>query len=402
MLKLIPWEQAAMLLESQPLSAKKETVPLEEAQDRILAEEIRAAFPMPPFDKSPFDGFAFRAEDVPGELTIHGESAAGCRCLEPLLPGTAMRIFTGAPVPEGANAVLKAEDTEVKGGSVFIPTAVRPDSNIIRIGEEYPSGIPLLKAGRRICPAEMGILASQGLAAVPVFQKPKVLFLSTGTELSLPGEERSRYGIYNSSFYSLSGYLRRMGFTVLPGGTVPDDLDLITAKIREGLQSEADLVITTGGASVGDYDFAVRAAETLGMEILFWKVNVKPGGALMAAKAGGKPVFSLSGNPAAAIMSLLTVLQPCLRKLTGENTGNEELLLPLKKDMPKFSTAVRMLRGHGTVQDGVLYFEENEGRGNGVISSYSDCSMIGIVEGGQGHLPAGTKIRVLSLPQDLC
>ena len=101
----------------------------------------------------------------------------------------------------------------------------------------------------------------------------------------------------------------------------------------------------------------------------------------MAAKAGGKPVFSLSGNPAAAIMSLLTVLQPCLRKLTGENTGNEELLLPLRKDMPKFSTAVRMLRGHGTVQDGVLYFEENEGRGNGVISSYSDCSMIGIVEG---------------------
>ncbi len=207
MLKLIPWEQAATLLESQPLSAKKETVPLEEAEDRILAEEIRAAFPMPPFDKSPFDGFAFRAEDVPGELTIRGESSAGCRSLEPLLPGTAMRIFTGAPVPEGANAVLKAEDTEVKGGSVFIPTAVRPDSNIIRIGEEYPSGIPLLKAGRRIGPAEMGILASQGLAAVPVFQKPKVLFLSTGTELSLPGEERSRYGIYNSSFYSLSGYL---------------------------------------------------------------------------------------------------------------------------------------------------------------------------------------------------
>ena len=343
-----------------------------------------------------------RAEDVPGELAIRGESAAGCRSLEPLLPGTAMRIFTGAPVPEGANAVSKAEDTEVKGGSVFIPTAVRPDSNIIRIGEEYPSGIPLLKAGRRIGPAEMGILASQGLAAIPVFQKPKVLFLSTGTELSLPGEERSRYGIYNSSFYSLSGYLRRMGFTVLPGGTVPDDLDLITAKIREGLQSEADLVITTGGASVGDYDFAVRAAETLGMEILFWKVNVKPGGALMAARAGGKPVFSLSGNPAAAIMSLLTVLQPGLRKLTGEKTGNEELLLPLKKDMPKFSTAVRMLRGHGTVQDGVLYFEENEGRGNGVISSYSDCSMIGIVEGGQGHLTAGTKIRVLSLPQDLC
>jgi len=402
MLKLIPWEGAAELLQSQAFTVHTETVPLEEAQDRVLAEEIRAAFPMPPFDKSPFDGFAFRAEETPGTLKIEGEAAAGCRILEPLAPGTAMRIFTGAPVPEGANAVLKAEDTQVKDGSVTIPMTVRPDSNIIRIGEEYPSGIPLLKAGVRIGPAELGVLASQGLASVPVFRKPKVLFLSTGTELSLPGEERSRYGIYNSSFYTLSAYLRRMGFSVLSGGTVPDDLDRITGKIREGLLGDADLVITTGGASVGDYDYAVRAAETLGLEILFWKVNVKPGGALMAAKTGEKLLLGLSGNPAAAIMSLLTVLQPCLRKRTGEKTGSEELILPIKEDMPKFSTAVRMLRGHGTVRDGVLYFEENAGRGNGHISSFTDCDMIGIIEGGQGHLPAGTKIRVLRLPRDLC
>ena len=402
MLKLIPWEGAAELLQSQAFTVHTETVPLEEAHDRVLAEEIRAAFPMPPFDKSPFDGFAFRAEETPGTLKIEGEAAAGCRILEPLAPGTAMRIFTGAPVPEGANAVLKAEDTQVKDGSVTIPMTVRPDSNIIRIGEEYPSGIPLLKAGVRIGPAELGVLASQGLASVPVFRKPKVLFLSTGTELSLPGEERSRYGIYNSSFYTLSAYLRRMGFSVLSGGTVPDDLDRIIGKIREGLLGDADLVITTGGASVGDYDYAVRAAETLGLEILFWKVNVKPGGALMAAKTGEKLLLGLSGNPAAAIMSLLTVLQPCLRKRTGEKTGSEELILPIKEDMPKFSTAVRMLRGHGTVRDGVLYFEENAGRGNGHISSFTDCDMIGIVEGGQGHLPAGTKIRVLRLPRDLC
>ena len=153
---------------------------------------------------------------------------------------------------------------------------------------------------------------------------------------------------------------------------------------------------------MGDYDYAVRAAETLGLEILFWKVNVKPGGALMAAKTGEKLFLGLSGNPAAAIMSLLTVLQPCLRKRTGENTGSEDLVLPIKEEMPKFSTAVRMLRGHGTVRDGVLYFEENAGRGNGHISSFEGCDMIGIVEGGQGHLPAETKIRVLRLPRDLC
>ena len=402
MLKLVSWEQATAVLAGQPFRPKTETVPLEEAEDRVLAEEIRAAFPMPPFEKSPFDGYAFRAEEVPGTLKIRGEAAAGCRNLDPLPPGTATRIFTGAPVPEGANAILKKEDTLTEGGSVTIPTPVRPDSNIIRTGEEYQAGTRLLKAGIRIGPAEMGILASQGLAAVPVFQKPKVLFLSTGTELSLPGEKRSRYGIYNSSFYSLSAYLRRMGFTVVSGGTVPDDLERITGKIREGLQGDADLVITTGGASVGDYDYAFRAMETLGLEILFWKVNVKPGGALMAAKTGEKLVIGLSGNPAAAIMSLLTVLQPCLRKRTGENIGNEELVLPLKDDMPKFSTAVRMLRGHEALRDGRLVFEENAGRGNGQISSFAGCSMIGIVEGEQGKLPAGTQIRVLKLPQDLC
>ena len=138
------------------------------------------------------------------------------------------------------------------------------------------------------------------------------------------------------------------------------------------------------------------------MEILFWKVNAKPGGALMAAKAGEKLVLGLSGNPAAAIMSLLVVLQPCLRNRTGEATGNEALTLPIKDEMPKFSTAVRMLRGRGLFLDGVLYFKENAGRGNGQISSFAGCSMIGIIEGGQGRLPAGTRITVLRLPRDLC
>ncbi|MBQ9661916.1 MAG: molybdopterin molybdotransferase MoeA [Oscillospiraceae bacterium] len=401
MLKLISFEQAAEILEAQPVSRKKEYVAIEDALGRVLAENMTAAFPMPPFDKSPFDGFAFRAEDTPGELKIRGESAAGSKELEPLLPGTAMRIFTGAPVPDGADVIMKFEDTEVTGGTVRIAAAQKAGTSIIRQGEDYPAGAVLAMEGERLVPATVGVLASQGFGQIPVYCRPKVLFISTGTELAEPGEERARYGIYNSSYYSLSGYLRMMNFTVRRGGDVPDDQALIASQIEAGLNGDTDLVITTGGASVGDYDFAVRAAEALGMEILFWKVNAKPGGALMAARRGEKLLISLSGNPAAAMMSLLVVLQPYLRKLTGVRLGNKALELPLLNDMPKFSTAVRMLRGHPTIRDGITYFEENPGRGNGHIASFEQCSMIGIVPAGSGNLPAGTVIRVLQLPVDL-
>ncbi len=402
MLKNISYEQATELLASQPAELRKREIPIEEALWQILAEDIRAGFAMPPFDKSPFDGFAFRAADAPGTLAVHGEAAAGCWELEPLKPGTAMRIFTGAPIPEGADAVTKFEDVDTDGKFIRLNNAVQPDTNIIHQGEDYPEGELLVRAGTRLSAAEVGILASQGLGRVSVYRKPKVLFFSTGTELSEPGEERARYGIYNSSYYSLSAYLRSMNYDVVRGGIVADDRQMIEQRIREGLESDADLVITTGGASVGDYDFAVRAAEDLEMEILFWKVNMKPGGALMAARSENKIYVALSGNPAAAMMSMLVVLQPYLRKLSGANLGNKEVMLPLHNAMPKFSTAVRMLRGHEIIAGGRSFFEEHPGRGNGHMLSFTHCNMIGIVPAGSGNLEAGSLIRVLRLPEDLC
>lgn len=402
MLKQIEYEQARAILLEQPVQRKTETVGINDALWQILAEDVCADFPMPPFDKSPFDGFVLRAEDTPGTLPVQGESAAGCQELKPLQPGTAMRIFTGAPIPEGADVVVRIEDTEAAGDSVTIRQKFRPGTNIIRTGEDYPAGACLLKEGTRLSAAEVGILASQGINLIPVFRKPKVLFLSTGSELAMPGEKRPRYGIFNSSFYSLSAYLRCMNFEVLNGGIVVDDRKLIEKKIADGLNGDADLVITTGGASVGDYDFAVRAAEDLGMEILFWKVRVKPGGALMAARSGQKLYLALSGNPAAAMMSLLTVLQPYLRKLSGSHLDNTEAELPLLYPLPKESSAVRMLRGREVIRDGVAWFQEHEGRGNGHIASFEHCSMIGVIPADSGMLPAGAKIKVLRLPEDLC
>ena len=402
MKKHISYEAAAKILLSQPATPRETEVDIEEALWRILARDIRAGFPMPPFDKSPFDGFALNAEETPGTLTIRGETPAGCADPEALLPGTAMRIFTGAPIPEGANTIVKFEDVLSDGRTVTVQEALTPGTNIVRAGEDYPEGELLVSAGSRLSAAQLGLMASQGIRRVPIFEKPKVLILSTGTELSEPGEARLPYGIYNSSYYSLSGYLRCMGFEVRYGGTVPDDRELIEGRIASAMESDADLVITTGGASVGDYDFAVRSAEELGMDILFWKVNMKPGGALMAARSGEKLYIALSGNPAAATMSLLTVVQPFLRRLSGAEIGNTAMELPLLHEMPKSSTAVRMLRGQTTIRDGVTFFDEHPGRGNGHMMSFTHCNLIGIIPANSGSLTAGTVIPALELPEDLC
>lgn len=401
MLKNIEFEEAVRIMEEQPAKTGIEETGLEESLGRILAEDIIASLPSPSFDKSPFDGYAFCSADLPGTLPIEGESFTGCRKLKPLEPEKAMRIFTGAPVPAGADVVIKQEEVTVSGGFVTVTSPVPSGTNVIKKGEDHPEGALLIKAGTKLGASSLGVLASEGRDRIAVYKKPRVLFISTGTELSFPGEERGKYGIYNSSYYFLGAVLKLMGFEVIKGGIVEDDITLIEERLRDGLSSGADIVMTTGGASVGDYDFAVRAARELSMDILFWKVRAKPGGALMAARKEDKLLISLSGNPAAAIMSLLTVLQPFLRRLTGSDTGNEELTLPLINELPKRSRVVRMLRGHEVIRDGRTWFEENPGRGNGNIASFEGCTMIGIIPAGGEPLPAGTMIRVLRLPSDL-
>lgn len=392
---------AAQIMLSQPVSLKTERIELRDALGRILAEDVRAAFPMPPFSKSPFDGFAFRAEDVPGTLPICGVIAAGDPAPESLKPNTAVRIFTGAPVPSGADAVTRFEHTVIENEHVTIPEAFFSGKNVIPTGEEYQAGTLLVPKHVKLSPAHLGLIASQGLKSVLVYQRPKAACITTGSELAPPDQERPKYCIYDSSSHALLGYLRQIGFDVQTQCVLPDVPEQIEAAVRQAMDSDADLVFTTGGASVGDYDFAVSTAERIGAEILFWKVRVKPGGALLAATRGGKILLGLSGNPAAAIMSLLTVLQPYLRKLTGVEFDLRAEQLPLRNAMPKSSTSTRMLRGKLLIENGRAWFQEHQGRGNGTISSFVACDLIGIIPPGAGPLKAGELISVLRLPRDL-
>lgn len=264
MLKSIEWEAAVEQMSRLTATPKTRTVPLEEAAGRILAETVCARFAMPPFPKSPFDGFAVNAGTLPGTFPISAVIPAGEKTMPTLHPGTAARIFTGAPVPVGADVVFKQEDTEYDSQTVRIQKTLPAGSNVIPVGEDYPSGTVLASAGDRLTPSQLGLIASQGLGEVTVYRRPRVVILSTGSELSAPGTGRSDCGIYNSSYYTLRGYLEAMGFSVAPPRIVPDDLEQIQGAIREALDSDAELLITTGGASVGDYDYALKSAQTLG------------------------------------------------------------------------------------------------------------------------------------------
>lgn len=398
----IPPFTARDMLLGIPVEPKSETVSLDEALDRVLADDAYAFFPMPPFNKSPFDGYAFRACDTPGALRIVRRIAAGDEAGAALEKGEAVRIFTGAPVPGGADVVVKQEDVRLDSEMVNIYARMKPDTNVIHAGEDYETGAKLVSRGQRLTPALLGVLASQDYWRVNVFKRPRVSLISTGSELYEVGEERGEYGIYNSSVFILSGYLRRIGFEVVPAGTVPDEPESIRRLTETGLDT-CDLVITTGGASIGDYDYALATAESVGAEVLFWKCGMKPGGAILASLRRDRLLLSLSGNPAAAVMGLLVVAQPYLRKLCGQtDTTPEMLTLPLLQALPKTSSSTRLLRGRLEFTEGTAYFAENKGRGNGNMASFDGCELIGFIPPTDAPLPAGTVIEALRLPGGMC
>ena len=385
----IETEEARQLLERFSFSPETETIALSDSLDRILAEDCFARLAVPPFDKSPFDGYACRAEDTPGRLRVIGAAAAGCGALPRLGRGEAIRIFTGAPLPAEADTIVKQEDVTACGGEVVVPSACVSGQNVIGKGEDIQPGARLIGKGTRLEPGHLGLLASQGIHQLSVFRRPRAVLIPTGTELFEPGQACSAHGIYNSSSFALCAVMKKLG------------LEVSRTAVRAALESDAQLVFTTGGASVGDFDFAAKTAGQLGAEPLFWKVNMKPGGALMVSTWRDKLLVNLSGNPAAAMMSLLVILRPWLERLCGETGTEEELELPVRSPMPKTCSVKRLLRGHLLVEEGRAWFAEHQGRGNGNLGSFVGCDLIGIVPGGSAPLEKGDLICALRLPSYL-
>ena len=294
-----------------------ESVAITAALGRVLAVPQTSSITVPPLDNSAMDGYAVRLADVlkPGvKLPVSQRILAGA-VGQPLQPGTAARIFTGAPVPPGADAVLMQEDCTAEGEAVVINKLPRPGENIRRAGEDIETGAQILAAGTRFGAVEMGLAASVGLAELPVFKRLKVACFFTGDELVTPGVPLAPGQIYNSNRYTLTGLVNDLGCELIDLGIVPDTLEATEAALTRAA-SEADVVVTSGGVSVGEADYVKTAVEKLG-KVEMWKVAMKPGKPIVYGRVGDADFIGLPGNPVSAFVTFCLFVRPFLLKRMG-------------------------------------------------------------------------------------
>ena len=396
----LSFEEARSLLLEKAQSVGAETLPLEACGGRVLAKTVTAPYSVPPFDRSPYDGYAFRAADSAGAsretpVTLHvlEEVAAGSVPRSTVTRGTAVRIMTGAPIPEGADAVVMFEKTEFTGKTVTLFEAARPGDNVVLTGEDVRAGDVLAQAGRLIDAGTLGTLASQGFTSLEVFRKPRVGVISTGSELIEPGEPPQSGKIYNSNRYTFTALLAEAGCEPQYLGSAGDSTETIAALLREGVRT-CDAVLLTGGVSVGDFDLTPAAMEACGAEILFRAVDLKPGMACCYGSVEGKLICALSGNPASAMTNYYAVALPALRRLCGlDSCLPRELTVTLLRGFPKKSPVTRLLRGTLELSGGEVGMTLSREQGNTVLSSAIGCDAMAIVPAGSGPLAPGTKLK---------
>jgi molybdopterin molybdotransferase len=299
--------------------AEIEHLPLAEALARILAEDIKASMPLPPYDSAAMDGFAVRFSDIPPNkrMAIVGRVAAGHPMAAPLTLGGAVRIFTGGALPLGADTVAIQEDCTTTSGFVELPSDLQPGANRRLAGEDVSQGSIVLAAGRRLRPQDIGIAAATGCGVVPVRRRVRVAVLATGDELRTPGESLPFGCIYDSNRHAIGAALRALGADVSDLGLVPDRLDAICSIITDAA-TDHDLIISSGGVSAGDDDYIRPALLQIG-SLDFWKLALKPGKPVAVGEVTGKPFIGLPGNPVAAMVTFWLIARPLLHHLMGAN-----------------------------------------------------------------------------------
>jgi molybdopterin molybdotransferase len=315
----VPQAQARLLAEVEALAA--ETVALEDADGRVLAEDLVARRTQPPFDASAMDGYAVRAGDLGAgaRLSVIGTSAAGHGFAGTVGPGQAVRIFTGAPVPDGADTILIQENAS-RDGDVLVAAGPEPKGRFVRpAGLDFRAGDVVLSAGRRLGMREIGLAAATNNATVPVRRRPVVAILATGDELVAPGSPVGPDQIVASNGLALAALVRSAGGRAVDLGIAPDDLAVLRARIRAGIEAGADVVCLLGGASVGDHDLTRPALEAEGLALDFWKIAMRPGKPLMFGRIGGLRAIGLPGNPVSSLVCGLLFVAPLVRCLAGES-----------------------------------------------------------------------------------
>jgi molybdopterin molybdotransferase len=376
-------------------------VPLDEALGLIAAAEVICPGPMPPFDNSGMDGFAVRAADVadataqaPVRLRVLEDLPAGrvARCA--VVPGTALRIMTGAPLPTGADAVVPVEGTVPAGDEVEVRSAVREGANVRRAGEDLAAGARVVAQGDVLRPADIGLLAVAGCATVPVHPRTRLAIVTTGDELVDVAGEPGPGRIRDANLHALRAQAVAFGASPVTFPRVPDRREEVARAIREAAAA-ADVIVTTGGISMGEYDCVKDVLDELGAERIFWRVAQKPAGPLGLWQLHGKPVFGVPGNPVAAMLVMEEYVRPLLRRMMGfahlfrpERTG----MLETPWTRRAGDDRLHFLRVFAREEGGGLRARLSGPQGSGVLSSMARANALALIPGDVADIPEDGRV----------
>jgi molybdopterin molybdotransferase len=369
------------------------------ALGRVLAEEVISPVNVPQHDNSAMDGYAVRFDDLKqdGEATLKviGTAFAGKPFHGSVRPGQTVRIMTGAVIPQGADTVIQQERAKASGDKVAVAPVTKKGTNTRSAGEDLRQGEPALKRGQPLRPSEIGLLASLGIGEVSVYRKLRVAFFSTGDELVPLGSPLGAGQIYDSNRYTIYGMLTRLGCDVLDMGVIRDDPEAVQRAFDEAAQS-ADVVITSGGVSVGEADYVKQILDRVG-EVLFWKIAMKPGRPLAYGRIGRAHFFGLPGNPVSVMVTFYQFVRDALLYLQGQVT-----VAPLPSLKVTCTSAIKKAPGRTEFQRGILTratdgqwtVRATGDQGSGILSSMSQADCFIVLPTEMGNLPAGAVVDV--------
>lgn len=401
MKSFISLDEAIEILNNNVTNLDIEEVDLINGLNRVISENIYSKINNPPFNKSAMDGYALISNNIElsnKKLKVIDKVYAGGVCNSIVNEDTAVRIMTGAPIPKGANAVIKQEDVTLEDDYIILNKSLKENENICIKGEDISKGSLLVKSNKKLDYADIGILASSGINRIKVYKRPKIAFISTGDEVMDIGLELEEGKIYNSNKYSILSRIKELGYEAKYINHINDNFYEIGSYI-EDISKEADLIITTGGVSVGEKDLLKDAINTTSGEKLFWKITIKPGSAVLCSKVNKSIVISLSGNPTAALTTFELLVKPTLEKLSGgkEVKINREKAI-LLQDMKKKNPQRRFIRGFVEIDNCKQYVHITQTKsGNGILSSAINSNCIIEIEANSDSKNQGDLVDIIKL-----
>ncbi|HKI63020.1 MAG TPA: gephyrin-like molybdotransferase Glp, partial [Burkholderiales bacterium] len=378
--------------------ADLERVATRSALGRVLAQDVVPGFDVPAHDNSAMDGYAVRAADLApdGESRLEeiGTALAGRPYKGKVGTGECVRVMTGAVLPHGTDTVVIQEVVRIEGDSIVVPAGQKRGQNTRTAGEDLKKGVPVLRAGRALAPADLGLIASLGIAELNVRRRLRVAFFSTGDELASIGAPLGEGEVYDSNRYTLYGMLTRLGVEIRDMGVVRDDPALLEAAFSSAA-ANADAIVTSGGVSVGEADFTKQMMAKLG-EVLFWRIAMRPGRPMAFGRVGNAYLFGLPGNPVAVMVTFYQFVRDALLFLSGRT---DDFTLPLLRVAA--SQPIRKVPGRTEYQRGVLFRDGGEWKvrttgqqGSGVLRSMSEANCFIVLEHERGRVEAGELVQV--------